>query len=278
LFFIIIFIININFFIFIFTIILLILILSLKIFNIYSYNNTISSFASYSGFEIDGNKIIKYSNSGGNVVIPSVVNGVTITEIGDYAFYDLNIDSIIIPKTIISIGDYAFANNNISILNLPDSVVSIGEGAFIHNSIKEIKMSSNIDFGNACFNDNELDMDNAFFYKNNSNYEELISYGGKIKGNINIPNDNLKIIGEKAFYETYIVSISIPNSVIEIKKDAFKSNYLVELYLSNNINNIDISAFEDNSYLTDIIIDKKINTILDYPWGAIYSDLYWLKK
>lgn len=258
--------------------VLFVLLLSIKIFNIFSSTNITSTFSSYNGFEIDGSKIIKYNSSGGNLVIPSSINGVTITEIGDYAFENLNIDSIIIPNTVTSIGNYAFANNNITLLNIPDSVISIGEGAFIHNSLREINMNYDIELGNACFNDNYLGKEDAFFYKKGSKNTELISYGGKIKGNVEINNNKLTTIGEKAFLETYIISISIPETVSYIKKQAFRGNYLVELYLSNKINEIEEDAFCDNDYLMDIVIDKENNSILNYPWGAANSNLYWLKK
>lgn len=268
-----------NFLKIIFIVIVMVLVLFLKVFSIYN-NGASYLFFSYNGFEVEGNTIIKYNNGGGNVVIPSVIDGVTIEKIGDNAFNGLNIDSIIIPDTIISIGDYAFANNNISALKIPDSVKGIGEGAFIHNDIKDLVINEDIELGNACFNDNKLDAANAFFYRNN--YSELISYGGEIKGNVEIPekvNDvSVNTIGEKAFFETYIISVLIPESINIIKSEAFKRNYLIELFLSSNIDNIEVNAFSDNFYLSEIIIDKDFNSILNYPWGADYSSLYWLKK
>lgn len=257
-------------------VIVLVILLAIKLFNIYKTNLSFI-FASYDGFEIDGDTIVKYNIEGGNVVVPRMVNGVVITKIGDYAFNDLNIDNITIPDTITTIGDYAFANNNLTILNLPDSVTSLGEGAFMHNALVEIKMKPDIEIGNACFNDNMLNEEEAFFYKD-SNREELISYGGKIRGNVDISNNKLTTIGEKAFLETYIVSISIPDSVTLIKEQAFKGNHLVEMYLSSNIEAIEVDAFVDNAYLTEIVINKESNSILNYPWGADNSNLYWLKK
>ena len=250
---------------------ILIVCLFMKLFNIYDEFKSYL-FVSHNGFEVNGTSIVKYNNEGGNVVIPDVIDGVVITEIGDYAFEGLNIDSVILPDTIVRIGDYAFANNNIKFLDIPASVLEIGEGAFIHNDIEKLDISDVVSLGNACFNDNNLN--SGFFFYNDS---KLVSYGGHVKGNVVLPN-NISIIGEKAFFETYIVSISIPKSVIVIEDEAFKNNYLVELYLSNNVTTIGNDAFVGNDYLSEVIIDNKVNSILNYPWGADESNLFWLKK
>ena len=86
------------------------------------------------------------------------------------------------------------------------------------------------------------------------------------------------MIGEKAFYKTEIVSISIPDSVYEIKKEAFRGNNLVEVFLSNNISLIADNSFIDNNYLVNVTIDNKESSILNYPWGLDNSNILWLKK
>lgn len=49
------------------------------------------------------------SNISGNIVIPSIYNGVAVTQIGNEAFSNCTaITSITIPKSIVSIGSYAF--------------------------------------------------------------------------------------------------------------------------------------------------------------------------
>lgn len=258
-----------RYFIYIFIVFILVVFLGIKIFS--SYNKTAFTFLSYNGFKVSGDTIIGCSIEGGNIVIPRMIDGVLITKIGDNAFNGLNIDNVYIPDSIVSIGNYAFANNNINNLKIPSSVKEIGEGAFIHNNISNLEIDSEVILGNACFNDNDLDISKSFFYRD----KELISYGGNIKGNVEVPN--IEVIGEKAFYDTYIVSISIPDSVREIKKDAFKNNYLVEVYLSNNIDYISETAFSNNSYLAEIIVDNSSSNLLNYPWGADNSNLNWLK-
>ena len=149
--------------------------------------------------------------------------------------------------------------------------VDLGGPRFIHNNISSLELSSKVEIGNACFNDNDLALEEAFFVKEN----ELISYGGNIKGNVLIPD--VVSIGKKAFFETYIVSVTLPDTVTTIEDEAFKSNYLVEIYLSDKINFVSETAFSDNIYLSEIIINNNSSNLLNYPWGAISSNLYWLK-
>lgn len=52
-----------------------------------------------------------YNASGGNIVIPSEIEGKKVTAIGKSAFYGCeNITGITLPETVTSIGRYAFFN------------------------------------------------------------------------------------------------------------------------------------------------------------------------
>ena len=274
---------NKKFYIFIFIVVSVLIILSIKLFNI--KDKTSLLFSSYHGFIIEEDTIVGYEGGGGNIVIPKMVNGVVVKRIGKHVFENMGIKSVVIPNNIIEIEEYAFANNEIISLNIPSSVEVLGEGSFIHNNISNIKIESNTIIGNACFNDNSLDYENAFFYKvinGEIDYSEIVSYGGKIRGNVAIPktkeNIELLTIGEKSFYDTGIIAVSIPNTVKNINSEAFSKNFLVEIYLSNNIENIAIDAFNENSYLSEVVIDNYDNSILNYPWGADKSNFHWLKK
>lgn len=258
--------------IYIFLIVVLLLLVLLKVF---IFIKNINIFKNYNDFVVEEDTIVKYYGSG-NVVIPEVINGIVIKKIGNNAFNGLEIDNVVIPETIVSIGDYAFSNNNLKYLKIPESVLEIGEGSFMNNSLSKIEMSSNISLSSACFNNNLLDLEEAFFYKDEYK-KELISYGGKIKGNV-VLEEGVEIIGERAFLDTGIVSINISNSVYEIKKEAFKGNNLVEIFIPNSVSLIASDCFLDNNYLVDLHIEKNENTILNYPWGLNNSNINWIKK
>jgi hypothetical protein len=55
-------------------------------------------------------EISKYVGAGGDVVIPSTLGGVSVTSIGDYAFNNDEITSVIIPNSVTIIGEWVFVN------------------------------------------------------------------------------------------------------------------------------------------------------------------------
>jgi hypothetical protein len=75
--------------------------------------------------------IIDYIGSG-DAVIPTAINNITVTGIGDWAFsYCTSLTGITIPNSVIGIGDWAFFQcTSLTGITIPDSVTSIGNGAF----------------------------------------------------------------------------------------------------------------------------------------------------
>ncbi|MBQ9782081.1 MAG: S8 family serine peptidase, partial [Clostridia bacterium] len=69
---------------------------------------------------------------GTTIEIPSIINGKTITGIGEGVFSNqTQLTSVTLPNTITSIGANAFAGcTNLTNINIPDSVTAIGAGAF----------------------------------------------------------------------------------------------------------------------------------------------------
>ena len=81
----------------------------------------------------DGELEIKDSTENvSNIVIPSSINGYSVTTIGDDAFSDCTaLTSIVIPDSVTTIGYSAFYYcSSLTSIVIPDSVTSIGGGAF----------------------------------------------------------------------------------------------------------------------------------------------------
>jgi hypothetical protein len=75
--------------------------------------------------------ITGYTGSGGGVVIPSTLTGLSVTSIGNDVFYNcLSLTSVSIPGSVSSIGDLAFAFSGLTSITIPGSVTSIGYRAF----------------------------------------------------------------------------------------------------------------------------------------------------
>lgn len=77
-------------------------------------------------------KISSYSGTNARVVIPSAIDGHTVTEIGERAFFhNENLIEVVIPSGVkeLEYGAFEWCPNLLSI-NLPDSVETVGMYAF----------------------------------------------------------------------------------------------------------------------------------------------------
>ena len=103
-------------------------------------------------YYLDGNDnavITGYNGPGGDVEIPSMLDGYTVTSIGEFAFNDCyNLKSVTIPDSVTSIGDCAFQNcPGLASITIPDSVTSIGNCAFFGcNNLKSVTIPDSVMF------------------------------------------------------------------------------------------------------------------------------------
>src|SRR5262245_65587472 len=76
--------------------------------------------------------ITGYTGPGGAVTIPATINGLPVTDIGDYAFQNkASLASVTIPGTVTSIGAQSFFGcTSLTNVMIPGSVDSIGDLAF----------------------------------------------------------------------------------------------------------------------------------------------------
>ncbi len=94
---------------------------------------------------------------GVDVVIPGMIDDKIVSEIYQYTYRGMNLNSVIIPDTVTHIGTRSFSYNNISSLEIPSSVVTIGSGAFLQNKISELKMNEGlVTIGTLSFSNNQI--------------------------------------------------------------------------------------------------------------------------
>ena len=76
--------------------------------------------------------ITGYTGPGGDVVIPDTINGLPVSDIGEWAFRDCySLNRVMIPDGVTSIGDWAFSIcPQLTSVSIPKSVASIGLGTF----------------------------------------------------------------------------------------------------------------------------------------------------
>ena len=179
----------------------------------------------------------------------------SVTTIGNYAFSDctgltgINIPNSVttieekaftgctgltginIPNSVTTIGNYAFQNcTSLTNINIPNSVTSIGEKAFYGcNGLNSVTFhcksigswfSGLTSIKNVVIGDEVTSIEKEAF----SGCTGLIC--------VTIPN-SVTTIGEKAFYNTYLNSVTIGTGVLSIGSDAFKGNPIKVIWLTN---------------------------------------------
>ena len=166
--------------------------------------------------------IVGYTGSGDSIIIPQMLDGYTVTAIGDGAFdrkdKSYKNRSVTLPDTIKSIGEFAFRNTNITSINLPNGLEYIGKGAFVGCNSITYRMSAN--------HPTFAVIDGALYNKS----QKKLIWG---KEGATIP-EGIKIIGDYACYEVPNCGINkngivLPSTIEEIGDYAFYGNrYSIE--------------------------------------------------
>lgn len=245
--------------------------------------------------------IIGYCSDETELTIPNNVNGIEPKTIRSNAFASTGLKKVTMPNSIEYIGSDAFAYNNITDVNLSTSLKTIGYGAFRSNEISKIDIPDSVtSIGNFAFTTNIMTGDDAIIYARNSSgpdYTTIVSYGGgrvtdKIKTyKLTIPAKKngvtLKTIKSKAFIDSHITSITLPNLAdtpeLTIENDAFMRNAISGndgfIYKITN-GTIDYSILSSYAGPTNGIGSDRVITIPEESHGvklkAIQASFGWM--
>ena len=190
-------------------------------------------------------KITGYNGSESTLIIPSEINGYTITSIASRAFYECDtLTKIEIPSEVNNIEAYAFVGaESLAEIEVSDSnpfyssengvLYSKGKDEIVAYPVGKEDTSFSIPGGvtKIC--------DAAFF-------------GSGTLKNITIP-DSVTNIGMDSFAVCVLLeSITIPDSVTKIGEGAFRqSASLKNITLPDNVISIGFNAFDDTAYYND---------------------------
>ena len=166
--------------------------------------------------------IVGYTGSGDSIIIPQMLDGYTVTAIGDeafdnslglYGYGNKTYSSVTLPDTIKSIGEFAFRDTKITSINLPNDLEDIGKGAFVGCNSIAYRMSAN--------HPTFAVIDGALYNKS----QKKLIWG---KEDATIP-EGIKIIGDYACYEVPNCGINgngivLPSTIEEIGDYAFYGN------------------------------------------------------
>ena len=215
----------------------------------------------------------------GEVIIPSNLNGIPVTVIGEQAFsWREGITSIVIPDSIITILNWAFQGcNGLTSVTIPDSVTSIGEDAFaMCRKLVSINIGNGVThIGNSAFSychsltsitipDNVMSLGRSVFYASDALTEVNIGSGVRSKleqfsfsdcyklTTINVDKDNELYSSDDAG-----VLFNKDKTELICAPTAIKGTYRIP----DGVTTIAKCAFCDCKGLTRIIIPESVTQI-----------------
>lgn len=214
-----------------------------------TFTVTVAAATNTFDFNLTTGTITKYNGTDTVVVIPSKINGVTVTTIGTDAFLGLNITSVTIPASVTEIGSNAFADcTNLTSVNY--------KGDWSNLTIQS---------GNPAVQDaaNEQLFDFAFTPDNTAVI--VIRYKGTA-ADVTIPSHYkgkpVTMIDHAAFHDSAVTSVTIPDSVTSIPDDAFAfCSQLTNISIPNSVTFIGFSAFNSCTSLKSITLPSSLSTI-----------------
>jgi len=208
--------------------------------------------------------ITGYTGSGGVVTIPDTINGLSVTGIGDSAFFGFGLTSVSIPNSVTNIGDEAFFYCfQLTAVFFQGNAPNLGLHVFGSPTFFD-----GFDFPDCYYLPGTTGWDSTFggcssfliippFYCTCANGVVTINGYTGSGGMLIIPNmiENLPVtdIASDAFKNVTLTSVTIPNSITNIGSDAFTGCSLASItFLSGSHAHIGEDAFLYCGNLTNI--------------------------
>lgn len=216
-----------------------------------TFTVTVAAATNTFDFNLTTGTITKYNGTDTVVVIPSKINGVTVTTIGTDAFLGLNITSVTIPDSVTEIGSNAFADcTNLTSVNYAGdwSNLTIQSG---NPAVQDAANEQLFDFA--------FTPDNTAVIVNN--------YKGKgTAADVTIPSrykgKPVTAINNAAFPNSAVTSVTIPDSITSIPDAAFVNcSQLTNISIPNSVTYIGFSAFDGCASLKSITLPSSLRTI-----------------
>ncbi|MDA3893248.1 MAG: leucine-rich repeat domain-containing protein [Salinivirgaceae bacterium] len=183
--------------------------------------------------------------------LTSVITPGSLRDIDHRAFAENNIVSLILNEGLQHINGMAFFNNYLTSLDIPSTVTNLGGGFVNMNTISTINGEATNGIIYALTDDGSGTVDST----------KVISYAGSQKViTADLFPENLTTIGDNAFQNSELTSVTLPSSVTHIDNSAFSNNLLTSVTLPVGVTTIRSSAF-DNNKLENITIPSSVVTL-----------------
>lgn len=208
-------------------------------------------------FDATTGTIKKYNGNDAVVNIPSEINGTPVTTIGNAAFRDSSVTSVTIPGSVTEIGANAFADcTNLTSVNYAGdwSNLTIQSG---NPAVQDAANAPLFDF-------EFIPPDNTAVIVTNYKYNGAAA-------DVTIPSryqgKPVTTIGNAAFFNSAVTSVTIPDSVTLISDDAFiNCPKLTNISIPNSVTYIGFSAFSSCTSLKSITLPSSLSTIQSYAF------------
>lgn len=194
----------------------------------YEVNNNEVTITMFQGFKTseDAGK--------GEVQVPDSINGYPVIKIGEFAFADMGIKKITLSNTLKTIESSAFSDNSFTSIDIPASVTKIADSVFPRcNSLKSINVNAN--------NKNYCSINGVLYTKNK---DTLVTYPIGKEDKSYVIENGVKTIEKRAFQDSKLEDITIPNTVTSIDYGAFaRNNSLKKLTIPSSVKSIEDDVF-----------------------------------
>jgi hypothetical protein len=187
---------------------------------------------------------------------------VSVTNIGDYAFYQCsNLGNLSVSNGVISIGTLSFGDcTSLTSLVIPESVTNIGSNAFEGTGLTNVSILGNAEIQENAFYEAQLD---SVHIAGGSIGEYAFELCTNLK-TLTLGN-GVTNIGAGAFIDDPISNLVIPGSVVAVGPGALQC-YLTNLVIEDGVQNIGDYAFTQNP-LTSLTIPGSVTSIGDQAFG-----------
>lgn len=199
-------------------------------------------------------EIIRYFGEGGDVVIPEKIDGLPVTEITEFSFDQVDLQSLTIPGTIKEIPD----NFMSSIFTRPSPV----EEVIIMPGLESI--------GDNCFNYCPY-LRNIVLPEGLTSIGEMCFAGCSELHELELP-DSLVSLGRYCFADTGLESISFPDSIIELPDYSFSSCYsLKQVRMPAKLEKIGDGVFSSCKAIEEIELPDSLESLGDFAFHGCES-------
>ena len=230
-------------------------------------------------YSLDDDKnatITAYNGYSSSLVIPTKIDGYTVTAIGDSAFANnTRLVMVVIPDSVTKVESFAFSNcTNLSKISLSKKLTDLCHHAFENCAkLTEITIPKSLESCSGGFEGPfyHSGLNKVNFEKGITKIPQYLFSDATALETIAIP-DTVTLIGVEAFSDcSALKNVTIPDSVTKVESFAFSNcTNLSKISLSKNLTDLCHHAFENCVKLTEITIPKSLESCSGGFEGPFY--------